>query len=254
MLQKIKSDLLSSYTKNIDNINSSIVFLEINKENMYNEHYDCDIPFKYLLFNDDCSVFAAIPEFMEFAISYSEMYKQDLFSKEACEFLFGYIGDNMKKYERRPYTDNQELEKYMIYSILENKSDIPHGKIQNTTIQFKYDTLYKNITNVFTELSQDCIYYGTLIGENIVSIVGTNTPILKYPNAEIVYIGVETHENYRQKGYAISNVVAMSEYLLSNGYIVKWGCNSKNINSIKTAASCGFREIAKEKAVFCVGD
>jgi hypothetical protein len=254
MLQKIKADLLMSYTKNIDDLKPSITFIEIDKEKMYEEYYDCDIPFKYIQFENGCIVIATIPEFMEFAKSYYEMYKNDLFSKEAFVYLSEYIGDKMKKYERKLYTVNRELEKYMIYSIIDNKSVVPHDKIQKSTIQFKADTPYRNITNAYTELSQDCLYYGTLIDEKIVSIVGTNTPILKYPNSEVVYIGVETHENYRQKGYAVSNVAAMSDYLLSNRYIVKWGCNSLNINSIKTAASCGFREIAKEKNVFCVGD
>ncbi|HBN83765.1 MAG TPA: hypothetical protein DDZ89_07955 [Clostridiales bacterium] len=254
MLQKIKADLLRNYTQNIIDPQSSITFIEIDKEKMYDENSDSDVPFKYIQFQDGCIIFATIPKLLEFAKNYYEIFKNGLFNKKAFEYLFENISVKMKKYERKPYTVNRELEKYMSYSILDDKTDIPYEKIQNSTIQFKADTPYKNITNSYIELSQDCIYYGTLIGENIVSIVGTNTPIMKYPNSEVVYIGVETHENYRQKGYAISNVAAMSDYLLSNGYIVKWGCNSLNISSIKTASSCGFREIAKEKTVFCVGD
>lgn len=254
MLQKIKADLLRNYPKSINDLQSSITFLEIDKEKMYDENCDSDVPFKYIQFQDGCVVFAIIPQFMDYAKNYYEIYKDDLFDKKAFDYLFEYISEKMKKYERKPYSVNQTLEKYMTYSILSKKSDVPYEKIQDTTIQFKADTPFKNITNVYTELSQDCIYYGTLIGENIVSIVGTNTPILKYPNLNVVDIGVETHENYRQKGYAASNVAAMADYLLSNGYIVKWGCNSLNINSIKTATACGFREIAKEKTAYCVGE
>ena len=112
MLKKIKADLLHGYTKNIDDLKPSISFIEIDKEKMYDENSDSDVPFKYIQLKDSYIVFAVIPEFMEYAKKYYEIYKNDLFTKKAYDYLFGYISDKMKKYGRRPYLDNKELEKH----------------------------------------------------------------------------------------------------------------------------------------------
>lgn len=249
----MKTDLLDKYNGIADH-KSNVTFIEINTDEMYDENSDADIPFKYIQFKDGSVVFAVITEFMDFAQNYFKVFSDKLFDKSTFEILFEFISEQMKKYHKRPYMNNNELEKHMVYYVLSDKNNIPYNKIQSTTIQFNSDTSYKNITDSYIELSINSIYYGTLINGNIVSIVGTNTPILHAPSGKVIDIGLETHPDYRQKGFALSNVIAMSDYLLNKGYFVKYRCNNKNTNSNKTALSCGFKEIAREKTIWCIGE
>ncbi|MHB1485567.1 MAG: aminoglycoside adenylyltransferase domain-containing protein, partial [Saccharofermentanales bacterium] len=248
----MKADLLDKY-RVVDH-KTGVTFLEINKDEMYDENSDADIPFKYIQFKDGSVVFAVIAEFMDFAKKYFQMFSNNLFDKNTFEILFKFISDNMKKCNKKPYRENDELEKYMSYYILCDKINISYNKIQSSTVKFNSDTSYMNITDSYKELSKNSIYFGTLINGNIVSITGTNTAILQASSGKVIDIGLETHPDFRQKGYALSNVIAMSDYLLSNDYIVKYCCNSKNTNSNKTALSCGFKEIAREKTIWCVGE
>lgn len=252
MLITIKNDLLHKYNLKADKIKSPVTFIEIDKERKFDENSDNDEAFNYIQFEDGCIVFGVISEFLEFAKNYYELFKSYLFNDTAFEYLFEFITGRMVKYNIKPYTNYQELHKYMRYYFSDNNYNYNNNssKIQESTIQFKADTPYKNITDSYTELSQDCLYYGTLIDNNIVSIVGTNTPILKYTDVDVVDIGVETHTDFRQKGYAVSNVAAMTDYLHNNGYIVKYGCNNKNVYSNKTAVLVGLKEKAIEKTVF----
>jgi hypothetical protein len=105
---------------------------------------------------------------------------------------------------------------------------------------------------VFELILSDGVFYGTLLGNKIVSIVGCNNAIQPLQSPTVVDIGLETHEDYKQNGYALSNVAAMSNYLISYGHVVKYCCNNKNTNSIKTAISSGFKVVANEKTFWCV--
>ena len=69
------------------------------------------------------------------------------------------------------------------------------------------------------------------------------------PDSKIVEITVKTASKYRKKGYGVSNVLALSQYLTSCGKQVAYCCSKNNISSVKLAKRCGFIEIGKMYAV-----
>jgi len=248
MLEKFKRDLLYNYEKFV-NLQSKVNFRVINKESGYEEDIEKDggdIVMDFTQFNDGFTSFSVISELMEFARGFSSAFSDDFYSLKAFEHLFEYIENYIKKYPRWLYREEEALEKYMVYYGLGDKQEIAHSKLQKTTIKLTADSHYKNITDEYKELYSDNIYFGTLIGDEIVSITGANGM-----QNEIVDIGVDTNINHRNKGYAVSNIVALSDYLLSNNHMVKFSCNNLNTFSIKSAISSGFKLIAKEKTIWC---
>lgn len=247
MLEKFKKDLLYGYEK-LANPQFKIIFREIIKENGYEENIEIDggdVVIDYLQFNDGYTVFSVIPELMDFVKNFAIMFSKDLFDIKAFEYLFDYLETYIKKYPRQLYREEEALEKYMIYYGLNDKHRIEYSKIQDNTVQFTSANQYQNITDEYKELSIDGVYFGTLIGNNIVSVTGTNGM-----DNEVVDIGVETHIDHRHKGYALSNIAALSDYLLNIGRVVKYGCNNLNVYSNRSAVSSGFEIIAKEKTIW----
>jgi hypothetical protein len=248
MLEIFKKDLLHGYEK-FTNSQSKIVFREINKENGYEEDIEKDggdIVIDYTQFHDGFTCFSVIPELMEFVKKFSMTFSDDFFSIKAFEYLFDYLEKYIKKYPRWLYRQEEALVKYMVYYGLSNKQKIAYSKIQNTTKQIAIGSPYQNITDEYKELYPDNAYFGTLIGNEIVSITGTNGM-----ENEVVDIGFDTNINHRNKGYAVSNTIGLSEYLLNNNRMVKISCNNLNTFSNKSAISSGFQLIAKEKTIWC---
>jgi len=248
MLEKFKRDLLFNYDK-FANLQSKIIFREINKESGYEEDIEKDggdIVMDYTQFNDGFTSFSIIPELMDFIREFSLKFSEDFFSIKAFEYLFEYIENYIKKYPRWLYKEEEALKKYMVYYGLADKQEINHSKIQKNTVQLTLNSSYENITDEYKELYPDNVFFGTLIGNEIVSITGTNGM-----QNEIVDIGVDTNINHRNKGYAVSNITALSDYLLNNNRMVKFSCNNLNTFSIKSAESSGFKLIAKEKTIWC---
>ena len=213
MLEKFKESLLCNY-KNLDKSTDSPIFIDLSPENGYPS--DTEIIIQQFEFIDGYTVIAAKPGVRDFCNDSPDYY-----------------------------------ETYMYWYGLDNIDHIDRTKIQSSTIKFTSETLYKNITT-YQELSPEYIYFGTFIDDEIVSVSGTNTPVLKESyTGSIVELGVQTNEFHRQKGYAVSNTTAISEYLLNHGYSVTCLIDNANVNSQKTAKSCGFELIAKEKTLWC---
>jgi predicted GNAT family acetyltransferase len=87
--------------------------------------------------------------------------------------------------------------------------------------------------------------FGTLFDNKIVSVAKVNADAEMLDTETITSIGVGTHTDYRRKGYAAANAVALSEYLLDIGKAVEWSAGSHNEPSQKSAMSVGFVEFAR---------
>ncbi|MFC3747007.1 GNAT family N-acetyltransferase [Paenibacillus sp. GCM10012306] len=252
--EKIKTEILNTYNVKNNVTKPKVIFNEIDiandKERMYDSFSDSYIPLKYIQFADGEIVISVISDYIDFAKGFYRLFSENLFSEEAFDYVFEFLSVEVKRFKLAPYTGHQEKEKYLSIFGLSAKANITSSNIQNSTIPFNSDTSNKNITHSYEELMLDRVYYGTLHDNKIVSIVGCNNAPSLSPI--VVDIGLETHEDYRQKGYALSNVAAMSNYLISNGHVVKYCCNNKNTNSIKTAISSGFKVVANEKTFWCV--
>jgi len=70
----------------------------------------------------------------------------------------------------------------------------------------------------------------------------SNTPRDKVDNFRCHTVGVGTHPDYRRRGLGKAVVSALVEHVISEGGIVLWSANAKNIPSRRLACSVGFVE------------
>jgi len=162
--------------------------------------------------------------------------------------VYKYLEKNKIKF------DVKEQNTYSVMYAINDKNKLNLSKKQDTSIRFdekvKYDIIEES---VYVDKVRKGIYYGTLINDKIVSIASWN----EYnKSSEIidgepkdVDIGIGTHKDYQRMGYAVSNVVALSEYILDipDFKFITYHTNNDNINSQKTAESAGLIRITNDK-------
>lgn len=251
-LKYVKAELLKPYKIDTNDVSQQKIKV-LEPDELYDENSDTDVPLRFVQFIDN-SIYVSVAKGCEGLIKdYLIKYSNDLFSDNGCEYLYSVFTDYMHKMQRyncNPYTYDDEIHKHMVYYTLAEKNNIKYEKIQNNTVMVNNEASYNNITAVYQTLSENGIYFGTLVNNDIVSIVGTNTNLQN----KVIDIGLKTHPDFRRKGFALSNIAAISDCLIKMDKIVLYGCNNMNKNSIDTAISSGFHAIAKEKTLWFVGE
>jgi RimJ/RimL family protein N-acetyltransferase len=236
MLEKIKEQDYKFYLKtgraleSIDNIN--IIELYAN-EMRYGDDY---LPFAYTRYSDGSIILRFLPDLKDFALEFINK-TDDLFSEKMNACIYKSVADYLKqKFNLVPNT-----EKYSTgfgYGV-SDKNKLNLDRKQRTTIKFDETCEYEIIEKyVFVDRNNPGVFFGTLIDGRIVSVAKRN-------NAH--EIGIGTHEDYRGKGYAVSNVAAMAEYILGKGLYVYYETNNLNAGSRRTAEAAGFTEIYREQ-------
>lgn len=90
--------------------------------------------------------------------------------------------------------------------------------------------------------------FGTVVNDELLSWCIENSHCLDDVSTEI---GVETDENNRKKGYAVSNVAALCDFLLKKGVsTIYYECALDNIASFRTAKKANLEYIGE---VFYLG-
>jgi hypothetical protein len=201
---------------------------------------DFYVPLGYIYTNDKYLMLSCFNKHKDLAFDVVKKFQDDIFSQDCIDYVYRYTaGDLQKTFNIVP--DIQFGSDYtLIYAIFDiNKLNL--SVKQNTTIKFDKNINYDVICTKIDKTTES-LFYGTLIDNKIVSIVN----LAKRPDDGINIIGgVGTHEDYRNKGYAVSNVVAMAEYILNTGKIIIYGTTKSNIASQKTAMAAGLSEITK---------
>ena len=256
MFEKVKEDNHKFYCyrgeliKNINICGISLKYIGLEKDKMDwgGKFY---VPLQYIQYNDDNSVLIqSFPEFMDFAVDSIRKFHGDLFSKNTFDYLYNYLSEELKKsFNIIPNTD--WYENFSVGYGIHGKSGLNISKKQDTTVMFDENTEYE-IIEKYIKIDKNIkgLYYGTLIENKIVSTAGWNNYhyFIDYPDSvNVVEIGSGTHEDYRNKGYAVSNVVSMAESILDKGLYAVYNTASWNISSQKTAKSAGFSEIRRWK-------
>jgi len=207
--------------------------------------------FSYSQYNDDKSVvIETMPECKNFALDFINHYIGDLFSEKTFDHVYSCLS---AKFGSKP---NEGKRNY--YSVLYAINDMRRlslSKKQNTTIQFDQNIEYDIIEDyVYVDRQRPGVYCGTLVDDKIVSVACWNDyrksfEIINGKKKDMIEIGVGTHEDYRKKGYAVANIVALAEHILSVPHIeyITYCAAGDNLNSQKTAESAGFSKISSEK-------
>lgn len=238
MLEKLKQNDYDFYLKTgktSENINNIKIIELYANEMRYGDDY---MPFGYTQYCDGSIILRFLPNLGDFALEFINKNKSDdLFSDNMIGYVYKNITDCMKElFNLVPNT-----EKYNSgfgYGI-SDENNLNLDRKQRTTIKFDETCDYEIIEKyIFVDKNNPGIYFGTLIDDKIVSVAKRNNTH---------EIGIGTHENYRGKGYAVSNVVALAEYILDKGLYVYYETNNLNIGSQKTAKGAGFTEIYREQ-------
>ena len=121
-----------------------------------------------------------------------------------------------------------------------------HKKQDNSKLLFKkdfekYDFDFQNMLN-WIYYPNFC--YATIIDNKIISCASAGYHADKISDS-IIEISTVTHKDYRGKGYAVSNVVALCEYILNmqEKKEAHYITDITNIASQKTALSAGFTKV-----------
>lgn len=237
-------------------LDKNIRLIERNKDTLEFNSDGYAYIFEYMQFFDDGSmILCTIPEFIKPLLNYFELFRDDLFSDKAYEWLLGNLNkDHAEKYGLTLHTDDENHTDYFhtVFFGTENKNELHISKKQGSTVKFYSSDKY-DMTG-FDSMWRGALNFGTLIDNRIVSnCLNTTNPL----DNKVIDIGICTLDDYKQKGYAVSNVVSMAEYLLSGAEEIKnvkeviYTTGSGNINSQKTAKGAGLREIAKEVDFCC---
>ena len=233
MLEGIKQEYYNFYLANgraLESINNISRIELCPNEMRYGDDY---LPFGYTRYCDGSILLQALPEFMDCAVE---------LIKNSDEYIYKNIADYMK----RKFNLVPNLERYKESSVWYGISDINNlnlAKKQSSTIKFDEKCGHEIIEKyVFIDRNSPGVFFGTLVGDNnedkIVSVA---------KSIDGCKIAVGTHEDYRGRGYAVSNVAAMAEYILNNGMYAYYHTDGDNIGSQKTAQAAGLKEMSREK-------
>lgn len=171
---------------------------------------------------------------------YIKTYRSDLFSINALGFITEHFRLNSK---------NNPLE--YIYGIT-NLIELLPRTILDSTVKIDLTALKAMNPNKFnkfpfTNPNEKLIYFGTRVNGEIVSLASGYLGDLK-----AVELTGETLLEHRNRGYAKSNTLAITKYLLVNGYEVFTTNGVNNKASIQTVESLGFRKYGCRLAFFTV--
>jgi Predicted acetyltransferase len=160
---------------------------------------------------------------------YINIYRRDLFSDDALSFIIKHFRLNST---HSPYE--------YIYGITSEKDLLPNT-IFDSTIKIDFETLKALSPNKFSKYpfrnpNDKLIYFGTLINGEVVSLASGYLGDFK-----AIELTGETLTEHRYKGYAKSNTLAITKYLLASGYEVFTTNGVNNKASIQTIKSLGFK-------------
>jgi GNAT superfamily N-acetyltransferase len=212
-------------------------------EMRYGDDY---LPFAYTSYSDGSLILRFLPDLKDFALEFIK--SSDLFSENAIGYVYKNISDYMKnKFNLEP--DVQTFNYYKVSYGLSDINNLNLNKKQDSSIRFD-GTCGHEIIEKYAYTGDNSLFFGTLADNKIVSAASWNSyeTYARYPETiKIAAIGAGTHEDYRGRGYAVSNVVALAEYILSKGIYARYNTDSANKSSRKTAEAAGFAEMSRGK-------
>lgn len=176
--------------------------------------------------------------FLPLMNQYVDKYRLDLLSENALNFVKEHFRLNSVK---NPWE--------YIYGIT-NTEELLTNTILDSTVKVELTSVIAMNPNRFEKYpfknpNEKFIYFGTYINGELVSLVSGYLGDLK-----AVELTGETLLEHRNKGYAKSNTLAITEYLLSNGYEVVTTNGFNNKASIQTIKSLGFKRYGCQLAFY----
>lgn len=219
-----------------------------NEQQILEENYPGIVPFLMEEYKGNLSleVYSGIEnEAKAFLARFEGRY----FSKEALSFIARATDSYLLEKGYRRDTVGETLYYYQ-YEM--TGADTPESSLILPNTQRLTAALLKKIKRNLTtfslgELLQKRLPTFVTVEEGtVVALATVNERLQKGAYLEIT---VETAPAYRRRGYAVSNVAALSAYLLSKGATVAYCCRNTHTKSNKVARRVGFHRVGRFYAV-----
>jgi len=157
------------------------------------------------------------------------------------EYLIKSLNNDPQITESRIEVNTRVNFKFNISTYLNFKENCPLvvGNTIRTTPEI-FDTMQGGVIpgrfwdNV-TDFSKQAVAYSVLVGDKIAS-----TAFSAFIINDQLEIGIETTEEFRGKGYAVSACLSLIDYCLEHDYEPVWGCKLENTASYLLAQKLGF--------------
>lgn len=176
--------------------------------------------------------------FLPLMNQYVDTYRSDLFSDNALSFIKEHFRLNSTKNPREYIYGITNVEELFLNTILAStvKIELATLKAMNPNKFDKYP---------FKNPNEKLIYFGTYVNGEVVSLTSGYLGDFK-----AIELTGETLLEHRNRGYAKSNTLAITKYLLANRYEVMTTNGVNNKASIQTVESLGFRRYGCQLAFY----
>lgn len=227
------------------------------EEFVFENEWDTAVPITIRKKDGEEPIIEVFPTYEKEAEEFIKLYGDDPFTKEALSFLWENIGEKMRKrgYEEDGGTNSREKirERYYYTYVLKSPDEVKRDVILPTTLPLSKKNIRgtKNMTTFDLPLyiEEEMISFITVEDKKVLSIASENTSCSEDFDDEdmpVVEIGVETHKDYRGKGYAASNAASLClELLKDNDCYVTYETANDNVSSQKCAEKVGFKRYGR---------
>ena len=211
--------------------------------------FGCVIPCELKLWDDELKI-TCLEETRAQAEEFAAKYcsdGHDPFTNDALDWLYDAMGKYGRDHDLH-YDSLPEDLLYLNYSI-ERPEEVNKSLILNTTKRLN-KRLLKTEPETLTEfdfenhLEEGLESFVTVVDGRIVSAACDNF------GGDLAEAAVETAPDYRRKGYAASNTVALALEVTRDGRTLAYVCGAENRASIELAEKVGFK--LRGKSFFCV--
>ena len=182
---------------------------------------------------------------LSIAEDFCEKYKGAYFTDEALLYIYEKICGHMDTLGY--YPERGAVKRY--YHSFEKREYTPEldGVRADSVFLFDTEDIPSALTFDLSELKERGLFaFVTVKDGRAVSIATVNE---HSEDARMLEITTETAPAYRKNGYALSNVRALTAYLIDNGYSVAYCTSRYNRGSVRIAKKCGFTPSGRFYAV-----
>ncbi|MCL2774409.1 MAG: hypothetical protein FWD71_13830 [Oscillospiraceae bacterium] len=196
-------------------------------------------------FDDKSACICVAPDLLDFAVDFVKRFTDALSSDTAIKYLREYLGENKIKGTNMTLFNSSKI----CYGLDEaNKNKLNLSKKQDTSRfldKKDFETYDFDFRNMLGWEYYPNFSYSTIIDNKIISCASSSHTNI---SDNVIEISVITNENYRNKGYSVSNVVTLAEYVLNMNLYkeVRYITDFDNTASRKAAVSAGLMEVGTE--------
>ena len=203
--------------------------------------WDTAVPVSYEQYEDGTLYVTCYPDVEQAVRTVLEIYGEDPFSDAALAALWEAVDPFFA--EHRYHTDRFRDRWGHILRL--RAEDLDVSLVQDTTrpLTAEDDPHNRTTYDLTASIENDYLAYGTLIDGEVVSASVTNEPV--DGEGGLIEVGLETAPAYRRRGYALSNLAALSAELIRRGYVPEYRCLRYNEASLRSALRVGYRQAGK---------